>query len=81
MLSFIAQTRRRPSTRGRRLVDAGRVFCPRAQADIDVENCLLCPWLKQAELTEAGGWLRCAPPSALSMPPFSSMLTTGRERR
>lgn len=28
-----------------RVVDRGRVWCPQAQADVDVENCYSCQYL------------------------------------
>ncbi len=29
-----------------RLIDEGRVACPRDGADVDIEQCYTCPWLR-----------------------------------
>lgn len=56
--------------RGRLEVDAARqVHCPRRQlAEVDVERCFACGWLKQASLGAEPPVVECAYPSLCAGP-------------
>ena len=51
-----------------RFVEHGRVWCPRAQADVDVDRCLVCPRLASLDRGDPArdrfATLRCREPAA-----------------
>ena len=40
---LLDRVRQHRAFRSQRFVEHGRVWCPRAQADVDVDRCLECP--------------------------------------
>jgi hypothetical protein len=51
-----------------RLIDGGRVACPRERADVDIERCYTCPFLLGLQHAKSGDdRLSCGfrPPSTL----------------
>jgi hypothetical protein len=52
-----------------RMVDAGRVFCPAQQRDVDVDECLNCQFLDEVVSGNAYvSAIRCTPPSYQVLP-------------
>ena len=47
-----------------RVVDGGRVWCPRVQNDVDVKDCYSCQYL--THLSDDGDTLACRAPASVS---------------
>ena len=48
----------------RHLLERGRIWCPlHNRRDVDIRDCVACPWLVAARIEGATRWVRCAPPT------------------
>jgi len=54
-----------PPRLDRRVVDAGRVFCPRRGSDVDVDRCAGCEFLTAFDDRANPPTIRCRPDCAL----------------
>jgi hypothetical protein len=53
------------SAEHRHILERGRIWCPlNKRRDVDLQNCITCPWLVAARFEGPARWVRCAPPDA-----------------